>query len=385
MEFPAVSQSRIDFWKEPQFTQSGMWWFTLFFGIFGLHHVLLRSPQTALIFFIVNLFTLGYYWLFDLVQLSTYGGVNLETLNKYGLDHPWGALGLAQGMWIDDNAPEKEPTKGSPPSPWFFLLYALMVPFAVVSNLIAGDLFNAAGRFGLLIFIPFGFLITFFAIFYDSWQMFGTPADLLFSGTKRIFPWTIWMDPDSHSPNLMSKTEVKPCPKESFITAIYKIVYQSFKNMYDFTLGAGMIVAPEFVVPFVAGVDAGERTLDNAIVLGKDAVVGAGEIIETAENVAANTIGTAAELAGKIGHLASSASSLSSSFIPSTLPPIASLASATPPVPAANSAVPEQKGGAKGSFAKNPLDYLAFGSIVALIGGGILLTANRNFRDAASN
>jgi hypothetical protein len=253
-----------------------------------------------------------------------------------------------------------------------------MVPFAVVSNLIAGDLFNAAGRFGLLIFIPFGFLITFFAIFYDSWQMFGTPADLLFSGTKRIFPWTIWMDPDSHSPNLMSKTEVKPCPKESFITAIYKIVYQYFKNMYDFTLGAGMIVAPEFVVPFVAGVDAGERTLDNAIVLGKDAVVGAGEIIETAENVAANTIGTAAELAGKIGHLASSASSLSSSSIPSTLPPIASLPSATPPIP-------EQKGGAKGSFAKNPLDYLAFGSIVALIGGGILLTANRNFRDAASN
>ena len=172
MEFPAVSQSRIHFWKEPQFTQSGMWWFTLFFGLFGLHHVLLRSPQTALLFFIANIFTLGYCWFYDLIQLSSYGGTTLDTLNRYGLDHPWGALGMAQGMWKADDAPEKESTKESPPSPWFFLLYAIMVPIGVISNLIAGDLFNAAGRFGFLIFIPFGFIITLFAIFYDYFQLF---------------------------------------------------------------------------------------------------------------------------------------------------------------------------------------------------------------------
>jgi len=97
-EFPAVSQSRVEFWKEPQFTQSGIWWFTLFFGFFGLHHMYLRSPQTALIFFIANLLTFGYPWLYDLVQLSSEGST-LESLNKHGLAHPFGALGLAQGMW----------------------------------------------------------------------------------------------------------------------------------------------------------------------------------------------------------------------------------------------------------------------------------------------
>lgn len=101
-EFPAVSQTRIDFWKKPQFTQSGMWWFTLLFGLFGLHHLLLRSPQTALILLLGNFILLGYPWLYDLVQLSSEerGGLSTDDLNKYGLSHPWGALGLAQGMWI---------------------------------------------------------------------------------------------------------------------------------------------------------------------------------------------------------------------------------------------------------------------------------------------
>ena len=104
-EFPAVSQSRIEFWNKPQFTQSGMWWFTLIFGMFGLHHLYLRSPQTALIFFIANFCSLGYLWAYDLTQLSSAGGYTTEILNKHGLAHPWGAMGLAQGMW-------KEPEKG---------------------------------------------------------------------------------------------------------------------------------------------------------------------------------------------------------------------------------------------------------------------------------
>ena len=113
-EFPAVSQTRIDFWKKPQFTQSGMWWFTLLFGLFGLHHFLLRSPQTALILFLGNLILLGYPWLYDLLQLSSEGrgGLSTDELNKYGLSHPWGALGLAQGMWIPpkpSSAPENPP------------------------------------------------------------------------------------------------------------------------------------------------------------------------------------------------------------------------------------------------------------------------------------
>jgi TM2 domain-containing membrane protein YozV len=122
-EFPAVSQSRVEFWKKPQFTQNGMWWFTLFFGAFGLHHFYLRSPQTGLIFMLMNMFTLGYPWFYDLIQLSKSGGNDLESLNKYGLSHPWGALGLAQGMWMlpkskdsDEQSPKASAPKPSAPN-----------------------------------------------------------------------------------------------------------------------------------------------------------------------------------------------------------------------------------------------------------------------------
>ena len=124
MELPAVSQTRIEFWKTPQFTQNGMWWFTLFFGFFGLHHLLLRSPQTTILFAIVNMMSFGYLWFYDLIQLSSSGGNDTNSLNTYGLAHPWGPLGLAQGLWMtpeEAEAKQKEPaSEEGPPSPWWF-------------------------------------------------------------------------------------------------------------------------------------------------------------------------------------------------------------------------------------------------------------------------
>ena len=120
-EFPAVSQSRVEFWKEPQFTKSGMWWFTLAFGFFGLHHLYLRSPQTALIFCIANFLTLGFPWFYDLIQLSS-AGETLESLNKHGLNTHVYLLGVAQGMWKKDEAlipsfaVREAETKGSAPA-----------------------------------------------------------------------------------------------------------------------------------------------------------------------------------------------------------------------------------------------------------------------------
>ena len=104
-EFPAVSHTRYDFWKAKQYTQSGMWWFTLVFGALGLHHYMLRSPQTGMIFFLTNVLLCGYPWFYDLIQLSSYGE-SMEELNEFGLGHPWGPLGMAQGMWRRADEPE---------------------------------------------------------------------------------------------------------------------------------------------------------------------------------------------------------------------------------------------------------------------------------------
>jgi len=199
LEFPAVSHTRYDFWKAKQYTQSGMWWFTLIFGLLGLHHYMLRSPQTGMIFFLTNILLCGYPWFYDLIQLSSYGETT-EELNEFGLGHPWGALGLAQGMWRTpdekevaeedhtviaaavaasasasaaalqkgggDDSAKPEPQQPCPkddytaPNPLLFLLYNLCVPLSPLAHLIGGNRERALTRF-LYLFSSVIFMIVF--------------------------------------------------------------------------------------------------------------------------------------------------------------------------------------------------------------------------------
>jgi len=195
-----------------------MWYFTLIFGIFGLHHLMLKSPQTALIMFIANIFLLGYPWLYDLVQLSS-GGLDDEELNVFGMDHPFGCLGLAKGMWVTDcDFPSSSPYKDltSSEKPWTFLIYCLVCPIGILGSLIVGDYGNAIARFmnlyplGLL-FV--GYFFEIICIICDICIVLLKPVELVF-GIKRpfffrtslidniIYPG-LTMDKDGHSPRLM--------------------------------------------------------------------------------------------------------------------------------------------------------------------------------------
>jgi len=99
----SVAASHIALWGQPQFTRFGMFWFTVFFGWFGAHHLMLRSPLTALLFFLTNTFLGGYWYFFDLLQL-TYS--SYDELNTYGLGSPFLVeFGIAVGMWKDDKKP----------------------------------------------------------------------------------------------------------------------------------------------------------------------------------------------------------------------------------------------------------------------------------------
>ena len=114
-EFPMVSQTRFKFWGVQQYTKDGMWWFTLLFGALGLHHIMLRSPHTWILFVVGNFFSLGYWWFYDLIQLST--ALDYDHIHKYGIESPWGPFGIAQGMFIKQKVPgEKATTESSEPS-----------------------------------------------------------------------------------------------------------------------------------------------------------------------------------------------------------------------------------------------------------------------------
>jgi TM2 domain-containing membrane protein YozV len=211
MEFPAVSHTRVEFWQERHYTRNGMWWFTLFFGFFGLHHLMLKSPQTAVLVVLGNIFFLGLPWLYDLVQLSSWGLDDRE-LNTYGLDHPFGTMGLAKGMWKPtDNFVDTSPYKDNTSSkiPLSYLFYSAFVWCSPIASLAAGDSKSFFIRIVQFILISVYEVI---CIIFDIITLIFMPGTLIF-GIKR--PWLfanrfmdhIWpglsFSNDGYSPNIM--------------------------------------------------------------------------------------------------------------------------------------------------------------------------------------
>jgi len=377
-EFPAVSQSRKEFWGKPQYTKSGMWWFTLVFGFFGLHHFLLRSPQTGLIFLLANIISLGYLWFYDLIQLSgeEKGGVSEDSLDKHGLSWGFGALGLAKGMWVSGQA---EAGADAPPNPFYFLAYALLIPIAPLAQLIAGDTYNSVSRFLDLTVIPGGFLFYLGAMIYDYMILFLFPGDLMVFGSKRFFPFTfLGMDPDNHSPNITAKVDYAPCPPDNMFTTLIKIMIPLAKQIPGVSVVATAVetaldtakVVKEQVVE--KGVEKAQKV---ARVVGQ-----VGQIATSIPQAVASAGGAASSLAASAAAsslaasaAASSLAASSSTFAGPSLP--ASLPQGTQGTPVRGTMV----GGARQTkeTSYNSLEYLTLGSLAALVGGGLLVGINR--------
>jgi TM2 domain-containing membrane protein YozV len=378
-EFPAVSQTRVEFWKQPQFTKSGMWWFTLLFGFFGLHHLYLRSPQTALIFLIANFLSLGFLWFYDLIQLSNVGE-SLENLNRHGLNTHIYNMGLAQGMWKEPeslmNSIGKMTGTGNgkedegPPNPFWFLLYCLIIPIAPLAQLVAGDTNNAVSRFLDLTIIPLGFLFYLCAFIYDYMILLIWPADLFVAGSKRFFPFTyLGMDADGHSSRLTGLSEIKPCPADGFITTMFRV-----------SLPIMGIVAPGLAHNVKATLDTATKT--------KELVVDEG----------LEKINKATRIAKQASDLSSTLGSLAPMQIPQVqvpqipvpqMPQMPQIpvpeVSNTKYIDATGKRFGTMVGGALPIEPFSPLDYAALGSLGAVIAGGFILSLNRSKNDPPPN
>ena len=106
----AIAGSHIDVWKTPVFSKWGMFAFTLFFGGFGLHYVMLRAPILAVLFVIVNSLTWGYWWYYDLIQLAF---TSVEDLNLHGMGSPFlFQYAVAVGMWTGGSTPGAKLQRG---------------------------------------------------------------------------------------------------------------------------------------------------------------------------------------------------------------------------------------------------------------------------------
>lgn len=207
--------------NSPLYTQGKFWggtvlpyWVFLiitalpFTGFFGIDHLLFRSPSTALLKGFSNVFTLGFWYFYDIVQAFT----DKKFVKEYGLSAPvLGPQGLAMDYFR--NITKEKDSLGIAPSGISSLLYfiayifTIFIPFGI-SNLFAGDRQGAIGKFifsaltGLFVvlFIPYFFIFG----FYELYRVIFKTQDVFEQGTVRITPLTFFMDKFGFAPNIMN-------------------------------------------------------------------------------------------------------------------------------------------------------------------------------------
>lgn len=184
--------TRKSFWGGPYYSYWMLIVASIFFGFFGLDHFLLRSPLTGVAKFLVNIFGLGLWYFYDLLQILG----EKETVMEHGLTAPLvGSLGIGAGMFMDSQ-PDAKPSR----SPWRYLLYLALVwlPFGL-DSLVAGDANGAMVKFAtnLLFFITWPVILV--SMGTAIYRAYGDPKGLFNEGVDRSFPFNWFMDPKGPS------------------------------------------------------------------------------------------------------------------------------------------------------------------------------------------
>lgn len=156
-------------------------------GFFGIDHLFLRSPITALAKTFINFITLGLWYFYDILQVTT----DKDTVKQFGFSVPiYGPTGIGAGQLLE---PGEAPNKDAP-SHWRFILYAILTLLPLgLDFFVAGDFAGGGLRFMTsVIFLlwPLGF----FWGCYNMYRVWFTPDDLLKKGTYRIWPFSIFID-----------------------------------------------------------------------------------------------------------------------------------------------------------------------------------------------
>ena len=154
-------------------------------GFFGIDHLFLRSPLTAWAKTLVNIFGLGIWYFYDILQVT----IDKHVVPVSGLSVPlYGPTGIGAGVFREAGFPADEGAV----SPWRFLFYCLLtwLPFGL-DFFIAGDFLGGGLRFmtsALFFLWPLGFLWG----CYNMYRAYATPGDLMVRGTYRIWPFGLF-------------------------------------------------------------------------------------------------------------------------------------------------------------------------------------------------
>lgn len=332
-------------WGGSQISRSLFTFITIMGGFFALDHILLRSPRTAALKVMVNLFGFGFWWMYDIVQTFA----EWDSIDKYGLSIPYiGRLGLGAGIFTGGAS---SPAPDTVPSPFFFLLYVafLGLPFGL-SHFAAGDFM---GGLVMLLFTLSGMLTVFSFLWaaYSGLYLLYDTKSLFIDGTPRFFPSTTYINENGAAGNVMTPSAFEKMKSDQSLFTIIKEFFSPFLAPIQTALGLVVDTkcAVEKVIPPV--IDAVQKTIPPAVAAVK----------------------STAALAAKAPELLSAADSISAFTDPAKL-----------------RAAAVQSGGAL-EAASNMSSYVFFGTALIVLAGALTLTwarftpSNKSSKQANNN
>lgn len=205
-------------------------------GLFGLDHFWLRSPLTGTLKFFVNIFSLGLWYFYDLVQILG----EKESVMKNGLSAPIiGPLGIGAGMFRDNN-----PNEPLAKAPYKFLAYLILafLPFGF-EFFLAGDSNGAMAKFICTIIFFLWPIAIIWSVVNVGRTLF-MPKSLFTNGTLRMFPIDWFMDetgPSVLGPvDIVDKTDV--CGERSSGGFIGRIITNSLQSVIG-VIAPGLVPA----------------------------------------------------------------------------------------------------------------------------------------------
>ena len=256
-------------------------------GFFGLDHLLLHSPQTAIQKAIVNIFTLGFWYFYDVVQIFT----DRSYIDKYGLSRPFvGPTGLGHKYFTGVVPAEKQESPDLPIaengrfSSIFFGLYLalLLVPFGI-SNFLVGDTSGGVIKFIFTIFM-FGLFIPFVFLggLYELFSALSNPAEVFEKGVRLSIPFSWFVGGEQLAPNIMKPSALKEAskPQGSLFTRLVQPLLDLF-GLSSITQMLGMAKCTAEPI-----IEQGQKAVEAATVAGSGVAKLAGTVPEVATKVA---------------------------------------------------------------------------------------------------
>ena len=185
-----IEMTQGSYWKGAQLSY---WVYMLvvilpFTGLFGVDHLLLRSPITAILKFLSIVPLFGFWYFYDIAQLG-----EKELIQTNGIGVPfYGPMGIGAGMFKVKGQPVSPSTM---PSPWRYMGYVLTSLLFIafpVNKLVLGDYWGALAQTAMY-FGPFIFMAVGWG-FYDTYRILLDSKNVMEKGPSRIPPASWLMD-----------------------------------------------------------------------------------------------------------------------------------------------------------------------------------------------